>query len=261
MIKVIAWCFWVILLRTCFLCRFDDFASFRSSCLLRFSHSLLFIYTQSFPDWLFSLLFLSVHVLHPSSPSLCPSPSLSPSLPPPLSLPPSIPPSLPTSLPPSCPPSLLSLAFFYSCFSVSFWSQRMYKLLWCLYFMGDAYYLKAPVHNTIRSYGACWLPHIRVNRRVWHVALMSRIRETWVKRKARSIFEPSLPHNLCDYPIRAQQTYKTTFTLYDYELEMGSVYQMNSSCFEIFSYLLTWNSFVFLTNFCPYALISTPNVP
>ena len=34
---------------------------------------------------------------------------------------------------------------------------------------------------------------------------------------ACSIFEPILPHELCDYPIRAQQTPKTTFTLYDHE--------------------------------------------
>ena len=40
---------------------------------------------------------------------------------------------------------------------------------------------------------------------------------------ARSIFEPILLHELCDYPIRAQQTPKTTFTLYDYERETGMV--------------------------------------
>ena len=40
---------------------------------------------------------------------------------------------------------------------------------------------------------------------------------------ARSIFEPILLHELCDYPIRAQQTPKTTFTLYDYERETGRV--------------------------------------
>ncbi len=32
-----------------------------------------------------------------------------------------------------------------------------------------------------------------------------------------------LLHELCDYPIRAQQTPTTTFTLYDYERETGSV--------------------------------------
>ena len=69
----------------------------------------------------------------------------------------------------------------------------------------------------------------------------------WKGFTARSIFEPILPPELCDYPIRAQQTPKTTFTLCDCERETGGVSQctyMHPSCFEIFSYLSTWNSFV-----------------
>ena len=45
----------------------------------------------------------------------------------------------------------------------------------------------------------------------------------WKGITARSIFEPILPYELCDYPIRAQQTPKTTFTLYGYERETGRV--------------------------------------
>ena len=45
----------------------------------------------------------------------------------------------------------------------------------------------------------------------------------WKGFTARSIFEPILPPELGDYPIRAQQTPKTTFTLYDCERETGSV--------------------------------------
>ena len=48
----------------------------------------------------------------------------------------------------------------------------------------------------------------------------------WIYYTARSIFEPILRHELCDYPIRAQQTFKTSFTLYDYEAGTGSVYQL-----------------------------------
>ena len=47
----------------------------------------------------------------------------------------------------------------------------------------------------------------------------------WKGFTARSIFEPILPPELCDYPIRAQQTPKTTFTLYDCERETGGVSQ------------------------------------
>ena len=45
----------------------------------------------------------------------------------------------------------------------------------------------------------------------------------WKWITARSIFEPILLHELWDYPIRAQQTPKTTFTLYEYERETGRV--------------------------------------
>ena len=45
----------------------------------------------------------------------------------------------------------------------------------------------------------------------------------WKGFTARSIFEPILPLELCDCPIRAQQTPKTTFTLYDFERETGRV--------------------------------------
>ena len=47
----------------------------------------------------------------------------------------------------------------------------------------------------------------------------------WKGFTARSIFEPILPPELCDYPIRAQQTPRTTFTLYDCERETGGVSQ------------------------------------
>ena len=47
----------------------------------------------------------------------------------------------------------------------------------------------------------------------------------WKGFTARSIFEPILPPELCDYPIRAQQTPKTTFTLYDCERETSGVSQ------------------------------------
>ena len=45
----------------------------------------------------------------------------------------------------------------------------------------------------------------------------------WKGFTARSIFEPILPPELCDCPIRAQHTPKTTFTLYDCERETGRV--------------------------------------
>ena len=61
--------------------------------------------------------------------------------------------------------------------------------------------LKAPLLDAIHPYGACRLPCTRVNRKVWHVARMSRTRANRAKK-------------------------------------------MHPSCFEIFSYLLTWNSFV-----------------
>ena len=68
--------------------------------------------------------------------------------------------------------------------------------------------LKAPLHGTIRPHGAYRLPCTWANRSVWHVA---RFRLIGLKGfTARSIFEPILLHELCDYPIRAQPTPKTT---------------------------------------------------
>ena len=87
----------------------------------------------------------------------------------------------------------------------------------------DSSWVKAPLHDTIRPHGACRLPCTWVNRNVWHVARMpGHVKIGWKGITARSVFEPILPRELCDYPIRAQQTPKTTFTLCDYERETGS---------------------------------------
>ena len=87
------------------------------------------------------------------------------------------------------------------------------------------------LHDTIPSYGTWLFPRIRVNRKMWLVDRVSWVRDTgWKGISAGSIFEPS------DYPIRAQQTSKTTFTLWDYECVTVS---MHLSCFETCSYILT----------------------
>ena len=86
--------------------------------------------------------------------------------------------------------------------------------------------LKAPLHDTIRQHGAYRLPCTWVNRNVWHVARMSRIPENRVKRIYSSFyFRADSAARAGDYPIRAQQTPKTTFTLYDCERETGGVSQ------------------------------------
>ena len=62
--------------------------------------------------------------------------------------------------------------------------------------------LKAPLHDAIRTSGACRLPCTWANRKVWHATRMYRTDENGIT--ARSIIEPILSHLLCDYPIRAQ---------------------------------------------------------
>ena len=82
--------------------------------------------------------------------------------------------------------------------------QRVYLEVQC---SRNIHPVKAPPHDTIPSYGGSRLSHIRVNRQVWLVARVSRIRDPRVKLiRTRSIFEPSLSHEQCDYPIRGQQT-------------------------------------------------------
>ena len=84
--------------------------------------------------------------------------------------------------------------------------------------------VKAPLHDTIRPHGACRLPC------TWSIVTCNmslecpgHVKIGWKGFTARSIFEPILLPELCDYPIRAQQTHKTTFTLYDCERETGRV--------------------------------------
>ena len=58
------------------------------------------------------------------------------------------------------------------------------------------------------------LPCTWANHSVWYVARMSRTRENRVKRHYSSFyFEPILLHEMCDYPIRAQQTPKNDLHL------------------------------------------------
>ena len=88
--------------------------------------------------------------------------------------------------------------------------------------------LKAPLHDAIRSYGSCRLPCTRVNRKVWHVARMSRTRANRVKRKYSSFyFRAESAARAVRLPNQSAADYKTIFTLYDYERETGrpSVYQ------------------------------------
>ena len=69
----------------------------------------------------------------------------------------------------------------------------------------------------------------------------------WKGIKVRSIFEPSLPHELCNYPIRSQQTITrpSPYTITNARrVACINAPIMHSSCFEIFSHLLTWNYFV-----------------
>ena len=70
-----------------------------------------------------------------------------------------------------------------------------YRSKWCgllvnltLETSGQVVTVKAPLHDAIRPYGACRLPCTRVNRKVWHVARMSRTRENRVKMNYSSFY-------------------------------------------------------------------------
>ena len=85
--------------------------------------------------------------------------------------------------------------------------------------------LKAPVHDAIHPYGACQLPCTRVNRKVCHVARMSRTRANRVKRNYSSFYcRAESAARAVRLPNQSAADYTTTFTLYDYERETGSVY-------------------------------------
>ena len=71
--------------------------------------------------------------------------------------------------------------------------------------------LKLTLHDTIRPHVACRLPcpvHGSIATCGMSLECPGHVKIGWKGIRARSMFEPILPHKLCDYPIRARQTIK-----------------------------------------------------
>ena len=103
--------------------------------------------------------------------------------------------------------------------------------------------IKAPLHGTMCPHGACRLPCTWANRSVWHVARMSRTRE---KELQLVLFSSRFCCTGCAITQSERSRHlkrPSPYTITNAR-RVGCNNAPNPSCFEIVSYLSTWNYFV-----------------
>ena len=109
--------------------------------------------------------------------------------------------------------------------------------------------LKAPLHYTIRSCGACRLPCTWANRNVEHVTRMLRPDENRVKKELDPVLLSSRLYRTCCVITQSERSkqrkrpspHSTTTEKTGYVNECT---ERRPCCFETFVYPVTWNSFV-----------------